>query len=71
MTTFTAYIEFDEKRSCMSASCRACRVRTLRLRASMSCGPTSKEVVELCLEEQDGWRERLPKFVGVQQIEVA
>ena len=30
-----------------------------------------QEVIELCLEEQADLRERLPKFVGVQQIEVA
>jgi predicted RNase H-like HicB family nuclease len=32
---------------------------------------TLEEVVELCLEEQADLRERLPKFVGVQQIEIA
>jgi len=30
-----------------------------------------QEVLELCLEEQADLRERLPKFVGVQQIEVS
>ncbi|HLF08304.1 MAG TPA: type II toxin-antitoxin system HicB family antitoxin [Dehalococcoidia bacterium] len=30
-----------------------------------------KEVLELCLEEYQGSPEDLPKFVGVQQIEIA
>ncbi|MBI5562314.1 MAG: type II toxin-antitoxin system HicB family antitoxin [Deltaproteobacteria bacterium] len=31
-----------------------------------------KEVVELCLEEMDSeTKERLPEFIGIQQIEVA
>jgi len=30
-----------------------------------------KEVLELCLEGYEGPREDLPKFVGLQQIEVA
>jgi predicted RNase H-like HicB family nuclease len=30
-----------------------------------------KEVLELCLEEYKEPRENLPKFVGLQQIEVA
>lgn len=30
-----------------------------------------KEVVELVLEEDDSLRDHLPRFVGVQQIEVA
>jgi hypothetical protein len=29
-----------------------------------------KEVLELCLEEDGDLRDRLPKFVGLQQIEV-
>ena len=30
-----------------------------------------KEFLKLCLEEYDGSDENLPKFVGLQQIEVA
>lgn len=30
-----------------------------------------KEVLELCLEEYEGELEDLPRFVGIQQIEVA
>jgi predicted RNase H-like HicB family nuclease len=30
-----------------------------------------KEVLELCLEEYSGTPDDLPKFVGLQQIEVA
>lgn len=37
----------------------------------MSCGKTSKEVLELCLMEHQGDLDELPKFVELQQIEVA
>jgi hypothetical protein len=55
----------------MSAACPAFRARTPRRRAWTSCGPICKRVLELCVEERADLRERLPKFIGVQQIEVA
>jgi predicted RNase H-like HicB family nuclease len=70
-TTLTAYIEFDEETGLYVGSVPGIpgahtQAATLdELRANL------KEVVELCLEEQTDLRERLPKFVGVQQIEVA
>jgi predicted RNase H-like HicB family nuclease len=70
-TTLTAYLEFDEETGLYVGSVPGIpgahtQAATLdELRANL------KEVVELCLEEQTDLRERLPKFVGVQQIEVA
>jgi predicted RNase H-like HicB family nuclease len=53
----------------MSGACLEFRARTqaasLELRANL------QEVLEVCLEGQADLRERLPKFVGVQQIEVS
>jgi predicted RNase H-like HicB family nuclease len=69
MTTLTAYIEFDEETQLYvgivpgipGAHTQAASLDELR--------SNLQEVLELCLQE-GGLRERLPKFVGVQQIEV-
>jgi predicted RNase H-like HicB family nuclease len=71
MTTFTAYIEFDEETQLYvgvvpgvpGAHTQASSLDELRTNL--------QEVLELCLEEQGELRARPPKFVGVQQIEVA
>ena len=71
MTTFTAYIEFDEETKLYigvvpgvtGAHTQASSLDELRANLT--------EVLELCLEEQDELRVRPPKFVGVQQIEIA
>jgi predicted RNase H-like HicB family nuclease len=71
MTTFTAYIEFDEETQLYlgmvpgvpGAHTQAASLDELRANL--------QEVLELCLEEQGDLRARPPKFVGVQQIEVA
>jgi predicted RNase H-like HicB family nuclease len=71
MTTLTAYVEFDEETqlfvgvvpSIPGAHTQAASLDELRANL--------KEVVELCLEEHADLRDRLPKFVGLQQIEVA
>jgi predicted RNase H-like HicB family nuclease len=71
MTTLTAYIELDEETGLYvgivpgipGAHTQAASLDELRANL--------QEVLELCLEEQADLRERLPKFVGVQQIEVA
>jgi predicted RNase H-like HicB family nuclease len=71
MTTFTAYIEFDEETQLYVGivpgvpGAHSQSATHDELRANL------QEVLELCLEEQADLRERLPKFVGVQQIEVA
>jgi predicted RNase H-like HicB family nuclease len=71
MTTFTAYIEFDEESKLYigvvpgvtGAHTQASSLDELRANL--------QEVLELCLEEQGELRVRPSKFVGVQQIEVA
>jgi predicted RNase H-like HicB family nuclease len=70
MTTLTAYVEFDEETQLFvgvvpgipGAHTQASSLDELRANL--------KEVVELCLEEDADLRDRLPKFVGLQQIEV-
>jgi predicted RNase H-like HicB family nuclease len=71
MTTLTAYIEYDEETRLYvgivpgipGAHTQAASLDELRANL--------EEVLALCLTEQEDLRDRLPKFVGVQQIEVA
>jgi predicted RNase H-like HicB family nuclease len=71
MTTLTAYIELDPETGLYvgvvpgipGAHTQAASLDELRANLH--------EVLELCLAEQADLRERLPKFVGVQQIEIA
>ncbi len=71
MTTVTAYIEFDEETQLYigivpgipGAHTQAASLDELRANL--------QEVGGLCLEEQADLRDRLPKFVGVRQIEAA
>jgi predicted RNase H-like HicB family nuclease len=71
MTTLTAYIELDQETGLYvgivpgvpGAHTQAASLDELRANL--------QEVLELCLAEQADLRQRLPKFVGVQQIEIA
>jgi predicted RNase H-like HicB family nuclease len=71
MRTFTAYVEWDPETQLYvgivpgmpGAHTQAASLDELQVNL--------KEVLELCLEEFKGPVEDLPKFVGVQQIEVA
>jgi predicted RNase H-like HicB family nuclease len=70
MTTFTAYIELDEETGLYvgmvpgipGAHSQAASLDELRANL--------QDVLAFCLEEQGELREQLPKFVGVQQMEV-
>lgn len=70
MKTFTAYIEWDQETKLYvgivpGIPCAHTQGATLdELHANI------KEVLELCLEEYQDSIENLPRFVGVQQIEV-
>lgn len=71
MRTFTAYVEQDTETGLFvgivpgipGAHTQAATLDELRRNL--------KEVLELCLEEYEGPSEDLPKFVGLQQIEIA
>lgn len=71
MRTFTAYVEWDPETQLyvgvvpgiVGAHSQAASLDELQRNL--------KEVLELCLEEGGADVENLPKFVGVQQIEVA
>ena len=70
MRTFTAYVEFDPDTKLYvgivpgipGAHSQAATLDELQ--------ENLKEVLELCLEEYQGPLEDLPRFVGLQQIEV-
>jgi predicted RNase H-like HicB family nuclease len=71
MTTLTAYIEFDEETKLYVGSVPGIPGAHTQAASLDELRANLQEVLELCLEEQTDLRERLPKFVGVQQIEVA
>ena len=71
MKTFTAYIELDSETGLYigivpgvpGAHTQAASLDELQMNL--------KEVLELCLEDYQASGESIPKFVGLQQIEVA
>lgn len=71
MKTFTAYVEIDPDTGLYvgiipglpGAHTQAASLDELRANL--------KEVIELCIGEFEGKTEDLPKFVGLQQVEVA
>ena len=71
MRSFTAYVEWDPETNLYvgivpgipGAHTQAATLDELR--------DNLKDVLELCLEEYQGAAEDLPKFVGLQQIEVS
>ena len=71
MRTFTAYIEFDpETKLCVGivpgipgAHTQGATLDELQ--------NNLREILELCLEEFKGKIEDLPRFVGLQQLEVS
>ena len=70
MRTFTAYVEWDPETKLyvgivpdiVGAHTQGATLDELQ--------KNLKEVLELCLEEYKGSTEDLPRFVGLQQIEV-
>jgi predicted RNase H-like HicB family nuclease len=71
MKTFTAYIEWDPETKLYvgivpgipGAHTQASTLDELR--------KNLKEVLELCLEEEEVSLEELPQFIGLQQVEIA
>ena len=71
MTTFTAYIEFDEETKLYVGSVPGVPGAHTQAASLDELRANLQEVLELCLEEQGELRAQPPKIVGVQQIEVA
>ena len=71
MRTFTAYIEFDPETKLYVGIVPGIPGAHTQAASLDELQENLKEVLQLCLEELDGQEESLPRFVGVQQIEVA
>ena len=71
MKTFTAYVELDEETGLYIGIVPGVPGAHTQGATLDELQKNLKEVLELCLEEYEGTSENLPKFVGIQQIEVA
>ena len=71
MKTFTAYVEQDTETGLYVGIVPGIPGAHTQAATLDELQKNLKEVLELCLEEYRGQNENLPKFVGLQQIEVA
>ncbi len=71
MKTFTAYVEFDPDTKLYVGIVPGLPGAHTQATSLDELHDNLKEVVELCLEELGDSVDDLPRFVGLQQIEVA
>ena len=71
MRTFTAYVEFDPETGLYIGTVPGVRGAHTQGSTLDELQSNLQEVLELCLEESTDPLETLPRFVGLQQIEVA
>ncbi|MSQ15619.1 MAG: type II toxin-antitoxin system HicB family antitoxin [Dehalococcoidia bacterium] len=71
MKTFTAYVEWDPETSVYTGMVPGITGAHAQGATLDELQENLKEVLELCLEEYEGTLEEPPRFVGIQQIEVA
>jgi predicted RNase H-like HicB family nuclease len=71
MRIFTAYVEWDSETGLYVGVVPGIPGAHTQAATLDELQKNLKEVLELCLEEYEGPTEDLPKFVGLQQIEVA
>ena len=71
MNTYTAYVEFDSATNLYVGIVPGIPGAHTQAASLDELQTNLKEVVELCLEEYEGAKEDLPRFVGLQLIEVA
>lgn len=70
MKTFTAYVEWDPETNLYVGIVPGIPGAHTQGATLDELQENLKEVLELCLEEYKGSTEDLPRFVGLQQIEV-
>lgn len=70
MKTFTAYVEWDPDTNLYVGIVPGIPGAHTQGATLDELQKNLKEVLELCLEQYDGPTEDLPRFVGLQQIEV-
>lgn len=71
MKIFTAYIEYDPETKLYVGSVPGIPGAHTQGTTLDELHGNLKEVLELCLEEYEGDLDELPRFVGLQQVEVA
>lgn len=71
MKTFTAYVEWDPETKLYVGIVPGIPGAHTQAATLDDLQKNLKEVLELCLEHYHGSLDDLPKFVGLQQIEVA
>ena len=71
MKTFTAYLEWDPETKLYVGFVPGIPGAHTQGKSLDELQNNLKEVLEVCLEEYQNTGEDLPKFVGLQQIEVA
>ena len=71
MKTFTAYVEWDEETNLYVGIVPVVPGAHTQGATLDELQENLKEVLQLCLEEFKGSTDDLPRFVGLQQIEVA
>jgi predicted RNase H-like HicB family nuclease len=71
MSAFTAYVEWDPETNLYVGIVPGIPGAHTQASTLDELQANLKEVLELCLEEYDGATEDLPRFVGVQQVEVS
>lgn len=70
MRTFTAYVEFDPETDLYVAVIPGLPGAHTQAETLDELQQNLREIVQLCLEEYQGAPEDLPRFVGLQQVEV-
>ncbi|OGO68591.1 MAG: hypothetical protein A2Z49_07825 [Chloroflexi bacterium RBG_19FT_COMBO_56_12] len=71
MKTFTAYVEWDPETELYVGIVPGITGAHTQAASLDELQKNLKEVLELCLEESELEIENLPRFVGVQQIELS
>jgi predicted RNase H-like HicB family nuclease len=71
MKTFTAYVEYDPDTKLYVGIVPGVTGAHTQAESLDELQVNLKEVLELCLEEYGNELENLPRFVGIQQIEVS
>jgi predicted RNase H-like HicB family nuclease len=71
MKSYTAYVEYDPETKMYVGIIPGVPGAHTQGASLDELQANLQEVLELCLEEYDGPVEELPRFVGLQQVEVA
>jgi predicted RNase H-like HicB family nuclease len=71
MRTFSAYVEWDSETKLYVGIVPGIAGAHTQAASLDELNINLKEVLELCLEEYKGTPDDLPRFVGLQQVEVA